>query len=399
MHNKDYYKSSENYVQDWIINKIINIPVQDILRTPWEYKNLDQKQQEIYKRFLNKKKFRHFLEKALRTERLYGGCVLLPLVKSVEGESYTSPLNLKNISENDLLKYIAVSSKSFIKDSSFIEKEIEESNIINGMKQIYNKYEYYSYNSVVFNETRILLFKGNVLDDSVHMESLTGYYNNGFGLPVIEPIIKDIQYYRNIKEQISKLLKKTGSYILALKDTGAIIASSDGKEKIDRYKDLIKKLENDVMVVQGDSETELQSFPVNFSNLPDIMTKALQDVLAGSDIPESRFLGTTPSGLNASGKADLENYYNSIDYYRNYKLKPLLEENNNIAMRACFGKSFKEEMIEIEMQSSWSLTDLEKEQINQIKVNNLLASSASGMFSDSEIREEFNKLNIINTSK
>ena len=83
-----------------------------------------------------------------------------------------------------------------------------------------------------------------------------------------------------------------------------------------------------------DSEEEFETKTNTFAGLPDLIVKFSQILSAGADIPATRLLGNSATGLNANGDGELKNYYDSLRSKQIIEYSPLLEVFDEIMIRS-----------------------------------------------------------------
>ena len=62
-----------------------------------------------------------------------------------------------------------------------------------------------------------------------------------------------------------------------------------------------------------------------FTGLSDVYDRIMMDVAGAARTPVTKLFGRSPAGLNATGEADMQNYYDYIDGLRENELRPILE--------------------------------------------------------------------------
>ena len=75
------------------------------------------------------------------------------------------------------------------------------------------------------------------------------------------------------------------------------------------YAAAMKSINN--LLLLGDGETWARQ-SVDFAGLPEMVRTFLQVAAGAADIPVTRLLGQSPSGLSATGESDVRNYYDMI---------------------------------------------------------------------------------------
>ena len=105
------------YYKEWTAQKIIDIPVEDMLREGWDYPNLDDDQAEAFDKLLKQLKFHDRLKQALRMERLLGGAVIIIGLADDEDDP-SKPLDPDKIEEGDL-QFINVIPRTKIRKTEY----------------------------------------------------------------------------------------------------------------------------------------------------------------------------------------------------------------------------------------------------------------------------------------
>ena len=79
-----------------------------------------------------------------------------------------------------------------------------------------------------------------------------------------------------------------------------------------------------------DNEEEFTTKTNTFAGLPDLLDRFAKFLAAATDIPATRLLGTSATGLNATGEGDLKNYYDMISSKQRSVYKPKLDYFDDI---------------------------------------------------------------------
>jgi len=77
------------------------------------------------------------------------------------------------------------------------------------------------------------------------------------------------------------------------------------------------------VIGQNDS---FETHPYSFSGLSDIYELLMLEVSGAAGIPATKLYGRSPAGLNATGDADMQNYYDSIEEKQESDLRPVIDK-------------------------------------------------------------------------
>ena len=70
----------------------------------------------------------------------------------------------------------------------------------------------------------------------------------------------------------------------------------------------------------------MQNLNYNFTGISDVFDRLMMNMAGAAEIPETRFFGRSPQGMNSTGEADLQHYYDMIAQQQERMLRPALEK-------------------------------------------------------------------------
>ena len=120
-----------------------------------------------------------------------------------------------------------------------------------------------------------------------------------------------------------------------------------------------------------DKEETWETRELSFTGLPDVLKLFLQIVAGVCDIPATRLLGTSPDGMNATGKSDLDNYFMMIAARQELELRPALETLDAFLLRSALGSVPKDvywEFAPLQASDPVQLATIEKTRADTVKV-------------------------------
>ena len=82
-----------------------------------------------------------------------------------------------------------------------------------------------------------------------------------------------------------------------------------------------------------EADEKFERTTVSWAGLPDIMDRFARRLAAAASIPATRFWGTSPIGLNATGEADMANYAQHVKAMQEYLLPDALERLDMVLAR------------------------------------------------------------------
>lgn len=366
------------YHTEWTAQKIVDIPVKDMLRNGWEYKGFDEDQNKAMKKDLRKLGFNKSLKQGLTLERLIGGAVLLMGVKD-ENDDPSQPLNVENVDEGDLT-FVNMIPKTNV---HVLETDTNPFSPTFGQPMVYNVW------SKPVHRSRLIIFDGDPLTSNGQTDlSFKKLRNDGFGESVLSPVYDDIIRSMGSRQGAMHLINRASVLLIQNESMQAQLESKGGANALQKLDDIADQMSMFQSAMIDGKKVSLDQFSASFGSVPELLISFLQILSAGSDIPATRFLGQAPGGLNATGESDLENYYNMIDSNRENRLQPQLEKFFQVQMRSLFGRGFDSDSVELEFPPLWNMSELDKSTIRVNDTNNSVALVGAGIIDATTAQEE-----------
>jgi len=104
---------------------------------------------------------------------------------------------------------------------------------------------------------------------------------------------------------------------------------SNGHESdILRRIDLIDRTRStsNLILLDGDGEGNeaYEKKSSSIAGLPELWDRLAEGICASSGIPKTRLFGSSPAGLNSTGKSDLQQWYDTVRSYRSDQVEPCI---------------------------------------------------------------------------
>lgn len=304
--------------QDWLAKKIINRPVQDMLRAGWYFNGIGEDKSLQLQAEIERLKLVERLYRALILMRKYGKSYLLLGV--ADGQSLDQPLD-RNALRRAQLQFITVLKHNQIKP---LTKEYLPLELTAGepFQPVYFEYKQ-------GNDTRI----------KVHASRLIKLANGDEEESALLPIYYTLRNFASTNAGAASLVHE--AKIDVIKFPGLMDAiKTRAKDVLDRFgaAALMKSI-NGMLVI--DAQEDYQSKSYSFGGLPDLMREFAQQTAGAADMPYTILFGQTTSGLNNSGEFDLRAYYDRVNTEQHWLLKPLLNTLMMLLYRNLYGESPK----------------------------------------------------------
>lgn len=304
------------YMGDGFAKKIVTRIADDMTRN---WITIPNDPENIIIKEMNRLKAQTAFNEALDWQRLYRGSIIV--VGALGGTRLKQPLNKEKINGIEWLRVYAaprinIDETMIIKD--FRSKYFEDIEFFNVRKKT-------GY-TIDIHRSRTLVFKGEPIPDTTTYVSTDMLF---WGMSALQSIYNQVKNYGATEQSVVNLLMEAVIGIFKLHNLPELL--SEGKKE-DFYKimEIInssKSLINSVMLGPND---EFDRNAANMSGIPDIIDRFQMNLSAVSGIPVTLLFGRSPAGQNATGDADLRNYYDMIQTKQEVQLRPAVQELANM---------------------------------------------------------------------
>jgi len=326
------------YVYNWLAAKIVDIPIDDATR---KWRNLlisDADKKKEIEDALKKFDVKGKINIASKWARVFGGAVILVIIENDDPEEQ---LIVENIRSGSLKNFIVLDRYNIYPDQ--INRNILSSN--------FGKPEYYT---VARGGQRIhhsRLYKINGILSTIMELEQQNYWGNSIFTTLFEPV-SDSQI---VSQSISNLIYESNVDVYRINGLNALVAEGQDDLVVKRLK-LAHEMKSIINGIALDKEDEYDKKQNTFATLPEIDDRFIQKVSGASNIPVTRLLGISPAGQNATGEADMLNYYDFVQSLQENKLRPIIDWMDSIILASSnFNDPF-----EYEFKPLKQLTEIEQ---------------------------------------
>ena len=363
------------YVGSWAAAKIIDIPVNDMFMFPRTITNQEtdkiKKLEEIESNLnLNEK-----IKSAIKAARAYGTAFLILITderRMSKPINLDSPLlNLKNILVLDRFDAAVIQRTTDITDPNFSQPEL------------YNFTFKYA-NELVVHHSRVIRI------DAIKPHSVNSWftlYNQDWGVSELVRVLSSVEQEESMSSAINYLLQEASVSTLKVPDLKDALAGAPDSDNIDALVANINDFKSIYRTMYLDKDMELSRLEPNFNNFADLFDKFYLRLSAAADIPQTRFFGRSPSGLNSSGDSDMQNYSIMISSKQQEILVPIYNKIDMI-IEKILGI---DESIQYEFKS---LIDISASEESDIELKNAQRDQiylANNVLTAEEVRENLKK--------
>lgn len=318
--SRDFNTLNALYRESWIVRRIIDVIPADMLKN-WITitSGLDPDVEKRLSLTLRRTQLIDKLKRGMQWGRLYGGALGVMLVKH-QGYDLSQPLQLDWIMPGDFAGLLIFDRWNGVNPSSELIEDISDPDY--GYPKYYTVTDPAGGGSVKIHHSRVVRFTGNTLPFWEEIAEMQ------WGASVVESVFDELRKRDNVSWNIAQLTFMANIRVLKMQDLGQLLAATDNESQAE----LLRTLEAQNMLLNNmgmqvmDAADGLETHQYTFGGLADCYQQFIMDISGAAEIPVTRLFGRSPSGLNATGESDLQNYYDMIAEKQESYLRPILNK-------------------------------------------------------------------------
>lgn len=353
------YDLAEKYQYNGLFSKIIDRPAEEALKHGIEYNISDQTLADFLDDALDRLDWEEKATTAIRWARLFGGAVIVMLLD--DGRGLEEPVNWQDI-------------------RSVEELCVYERAIVQPDPNCYltGKAEYFDISSTYggffrVHRSRCLVFKNGSLPEYAAPQQY--FY---WGLPEYVRIRRDLSIALHTHQSAANMIDKSVQPVYKQRGLQSTLAGPDGDDKTLKrllVLDASRGMMNSVAIDMDGEDYSFQTFQL--SGASEILESTYSLLSAVTCIPQTILFGRSPSGENATGESDLENYYNFVEGIQ----KRMLKKNIRTLLKAVVqagvydGSIAEPQTIKPTFKPLWSLSEAEQATVELSKAQRAQATA------------------------
>jgi phage-related protein (TIGR01555 family) len=306
------------YRSDDLAAKIVDRPVEEMLRQGFEVKIAgDKEAAEATNDALKALGTQEILADALRWSRAYGGAGIL--MGADDSRDMSKPLNMnaiKKISFLTAFQSIELQGISFY--SNPVAPKFGQTDKFRVVPQLAGASS--TWNTEV-HESRILQFRGTIATRRQVTE------NYGWGDSVLQRVWDVIRDFQMSWAGTASILQDFAQGVFKMKGLADAVVADDGSRRVlNRLAamDMARSMIRAVILDADGEDFERKQTPI--AGLSDTLQQLAIRLAAAADMPVTLLMGQSPSGMNATGEADISNWYDRVKGMQTGKVQPALEQ-------------------------------------------------------------------------
>ena len=326
----DYNTLNILFRNNWIAKAIIEKPANEMMKNGFEIQTqLDPDKVSNLMRTWNKTKTNEKFLDCLKWSRLYGGCLLIPMIENQPDMS--KPLDFDEIMPDSYKGCFVVDRWCGVSPSLELVTDISDPEF--GQPEYYIVTSAPLNKSVKIHHSRVIKMIGRKLP---YWEEIAENY---WGASELEHVYTELKKRDDTSANISFLIFLANIRVFSMEGLGQAITTGD-QQALQRVYSTMQTM-NRLMCNTGtfaiDKDDSFDMHQYTFAGINDIYESFMLDISGAAEIPVDKLFGRSPTGFN-SGEETLQNYYDTIQEKQETYLRSPLEKLIKIIMMSTFGE-------------------------------------------------------------
>ena len=365
----DYYTLNILFRDNWIAKAIIEKPANEMLKNGFSiHSQIEPDKIDKIMNIWQKTKTQNKFLKCLKWARLYGGCLLIPMIEN-QGD-LSKPLDYETIMPDSYKGCFTVDRWSGVSPSIELVDNITDPDF--GQPEYYDVSDNTTGKTFRIHHSRVIKMIGREMP---YWEEIAETY---WGASELEHVYTELKKRDDTSANISFLIFLANIRVFKMDGMSQMLSIGD-QQAAQRVYETMKTM-NHLMCNTGtlaiDKEEDFAMHGYSFTGINDVYESFMLDISGAAEIPVDKLFGRSPSGFN-SGAETLQNYYDTIDEKRETYVREPLEKIVKIITMSALGEIPDD--IEIDFNPVRRPSDLEKSDIAQKNAQPIFDAYAGGL--------------------
>jgi phage-related protein (TIGR01555 family) len=303
------------YVGDGYGSRIVDIVADDMTR---EWIELDNDENEIITNKLTQLHAEAVFNEALTWQRLFGGSLII--MGAMDSRELDEPLNPKAVKDIEWLKVV---DKTQVKIGlSEFEEDPQKPDF--GQVRTYSvQFAFGRSQTVNVHRSRVIPFYGKAVPNRIIEGDQDFKY---WGSSALQAPWNQLQDYGGVTSSIANLMYELIISVFKFDDLANMIADGNEKLLLNRMEiiNITKSMINAVMLDSNGEDFDRNT--ASIAGVPDVIDRYMMNLSGVTGIPVTRLFGRSPAGQNATGEADMRNYYDMVRSKQKIELSAPLQK-------------------------------------------------------------------------
>lgn len=319
------------YRSHWVVQKIINTIPQDMMKNGYDFQSdINPDQIQKISKVIRQTRLHSKILNGLYWGRLYGGAAGIIMIDG-EADRMDEPLDLDRVMPGAFKGLLIMDRWSGIIPSADLITDITDPDF--GMPEYYEVTLPEGQGVIQLHNSRVCRFSGREMP---YLEKLAENY---WGTSEMEHVFSELKKRDNVSWNIALLTFMANIRVMKIDGMEQLLAYGGDKSQQALYntlEGLNMMLNNNGIQILGKDDS-YESHQYTFSGLGEVYDRFMMDVSGACGIPVTKLFGRSPAGMNSTGDADMDNYYDTIEQSQESQLRPVLNKLLPIVCMSALG--------------------------------------------------------------
>lgn len=319
------------YRSHWVVQKIINTIPQDMMKNGYDLQSdINPDQIQKISKIIRQTRLHSKILNGLYWGRLYGGAAGIIMIDG-EADRMDEPLDLDRVMPGAFKGLLIMDRWSGIQPSADLITDITDPDF--GMPEYYEVTLPEGQGVIRLHNSRVCRFSGREMP---YLEKLAENY---WGTSEMEHVFSELKKRDNVSWNIALLTFMANIRVMKMDGMEQLMAYGGDKSQQALYntlEGLNMMLNNNGIQILGKDDS-YESHQYTFSGLGEVYDRFMMDVSGACGIPVTKLFGRSPAGMNSTGDADMDNYYDTIEQSQESQLRPVLDKLLPIVCMSALG--------------------------------------------------------------
>lgn len=205
-----------------------------------------------------------------------------------------------------------------------------------------------------------------------------------FGIPLAQIMFPYVQAFYKSKDVVNNVVLKFSCTALATEIDALLV--NDGQSAVeDRINTIAKYRDNNSIILLDKNTEDLTQINTPITGLKEILWANLEMMPIISGIPTTKFLETSPTGLNATGEFDMRNFYDLIATLQNNTFNDPIYTLNDII---CLCNGLEYTGLNWVWCPLYQMSDREKAEVNRMKAETSNVYVQMGAITNADVAKQ-----------
>lgn len=368
------------YRDNWVVQNVVGLMVDDMLREWYKLKgDITPEMQDALDRVERKTRLRARVNEGLRWGRLYGGAAGLILIRGQEDLS--KPLDLDMVYPGSFQGLYILDRWQGVTPNMGLVFEGGEP-----VPESYSITDAQGHTVVNVHHSRLVRFTGR---DLPYLERVAELY---WGESEVEALYKEVVAHDNVSANMAALTFQANINTMEVKGLEQLLSMASPAVQR-RFWDVMQAqsvMQSNFGMRLVEEGSKLTNTQYHFNGLREVYESMCLNLCGASHYPMTKLFGRSPSGLDATGDGDLQNYYDYVDSQREAKFRPALQKLLPVLAMSAWG--FVPDDLDFTFPPLWTPTAKEVAEIAKTKSEAIVAGYQAGLMNVDTAQKELKKL-------